>query len=361
MQTVHFRVMRLIAVAALALATTPAAWAVDRVPEAKRVHVLIVVDTDDMAGATWGLDGKNVKAVVDAGLKKQKLDGRYTLDMLTAKSVTPAQVLKYYGSLKVDPDDALVFYYSGHGAQHVSRGHFLAFTHGILFRRDLLAAMQKHNPRLAVVLTDCCADYAGGNPGRRPQPTTPPSDAPPGNLDGVADIPDPPPDPGRKAPPWLNFLAFAPFDDDEVPRPKDKPKPPPAPGTGPANSSPAGSGVVLRTGDGPLPLKAILDTTDGEVMRHLFFRHTGVVDINGCQKGKSSHGTIPWGGSLFTIGFMCLQHQTVAKFDANNNGVVEWTEFFPHMQTSCERAGKAVGVRQVPEAAQLGQPVVTKR
>jgi hypothetical protein len=137
-------------------------------------------------------------------------------------------------------------------------------------------------------------------------------------------------------------------------------RPPPA-ATGPIGNAPAGNGVVFRTGDGPLPIKTLLEKTDGVVMRHLLYRHTGLVDINGCKKGKSSHGTIPWGGSLFTIGFLSLQKEPAPRFDANHNGLVEWREFFPHLQTSCQRAGKAVGVVQVPESVQLGQPVLVKK
>jgi hypothetical protein len=336
-------IRRLLATLAVLLVLTQGALAVEQPAEASRVRFLIVVDTHDSDGATWGLDGRNLKAVLEAGLRKQQLDGRFTIETLVGNGVRPDNVLKHYADLKLDADEALVFYYSGHGAYHASRGHFLAFTHGNLFRKDLLAAMQKHNPRLTVLLTDCCADFAGGS-GTRPAPqrTTPPT----GSDDGVADIPDTPPRPGKKGP-----------GDDNKPKTKQ------ALETSPVTRPFGGklSAVVLRTGDGALPLKTILEKTDGEVMRHLFFRHTGLVDVNGCKKGKSSHGTIPWGGSLFTIGFMSLQKEPVSKFDKNGDGLVEWDEFFPHLQTSCSRAGKSVGAHQVPDAVQLAQPVTVKK
>ncbi len=359
-------VRRLLAALALALLAAPLVRADQPVKgeEAAHVRFLIVVDTDDREGATWGLDGKNLKAVLEAGLEAQTLNGRYTIDMVTGRHVAPGHVLKYYRDVKVGPRDTLVFYYSGHGGYNTTKGHFMSFTHGRLYRKTLLAAMQEREPRLAVLLTDCCADYEGGvgppeTPLALPKPPPPgkiqPGKVQPGKIQpgtavpGVIDIPGVPTAnpvlPGRKA----------------AAEPPQKPKQQKLYVPQVHGDAPPGAGVVLRTGSGPLSLQRITEETDGAVMRHLFYRHSGLVDINGCQRGKSSHGTIPWGGSLFTIGFLSLQKDAVAKFDANRNGLVEWTEFFPHLRTSCERAGLAVSngkIRQVPEATQLGQPVL---
>src|SRR5882724_7767293 len=76
--------------------------------EAVRLRVLIVADTDAKEGAACGLDASNLKAVLEAGLKKQKLEGRYTIDTVTGKDVAPGYVLKYYRDLKVGPNDAIV-------------------------------------------------------------------------------------------------------------------------------------------------------------------------------------------------------------------------------------------------------------
>src|SRR5437660_2111894 len=82
--------------------------------EARRLRVLLVLDTDDKMGATWGLDGQNMKHLLHDLLNRQGLEGRYTLDMFTGDQVTPKAVLAYYKDLKTGPDEALLFYYSGH-------------------------------------------------------------------------------------------------------------------------------------------------------------------------------------------------------------------------------------------------------
>ncbi len=97
-------------------------------------------------------------------------------------------------------------------------------------------------------------------------------------------------------------------------------------------------------------------------MRHLFYRHRGVVDINGCQKGQGAYAAVAWGGGLFTSSFLALQREKVARFDGNRNGTAEWGEFFPQLQARCERSASALTkgkIRQVPEATRLGQPVLT--
>src|SRR6202043_434000 len=105
---------------------------------------------------------------------------------------------------------------------------------------------------------------------------------------------------------------------------------------GPDDYVPGADGVVLRTADGPVLLKTVVEQTDGELLRHLFYRHTGVVDINGCQKGKAAYATCRWGGGLFTVSLLALQKDKAAGFDTNRNGLVEWSEFFATVQSSCD-------------------------
>src|SRR5437588_90121 len=94
----------------------------------------------------------------------------------------------------------------------------MAFTRGLLFRKDLLSAMDKRKPRLRVALTDCCANYIDGGfpnapgpgggerrlPGgaglhswphldpfvlKAPQDRRPPAEEPPGNPPRLAEPP----------------------------------------------------------------------------------------------------------------------------------------------------------------------------
>lgn len=349
--------------------------------EATRVRVLIAVDTDDQMGATWGLDGDNMRVIFAAAAQKQGVDSRVVIDTFTGKQMTAENILAYYENLPTGPTETLVFYYSGHGGFHLSKGHFFAMRWGTLYRSALLAAMKKRQPRLIVVLTDCCANLAGGA-----RPSEPPDSQiaalrlqkplnlvkakkqePPtaeqSKVSPESQRPDaPPPRPndigllkGNKAkqeePPFQTIVLRLKMPLNTV---KAKLQEPPS-----TSSASGGRRVTLITGEGPMALSDLAANTDGEVMRHLLFRHQGVVDINGCKKGALSHGTLQWGGSLFTIGFMALQKDKVGRFDANNNRLVEWSEFFPALQKATEDAGQRAArgkVRQTPEATQLAHP-----
>src|SRR5262245_1782825 len=103
----------------------PRSGAAIKGPETTRVHVLLVADTHDQMGATWGRDTANMKAILEAAFRQQKLDGRYTITLLAGKEVTPENILDHYRKLRTGPEEALVFYYSGHGGTHLNKGHFL--------------------------------------------------------------------------------------------------------------------------------------------------------------------------------------------------------------------------------------------
>jgi hypothetical protein len=346
--------------------------------EAKRLRVLIAVDTHDQMGLAWGIDGANMREILKGTLKKQNLDSRVTIDMFTGKEVTPENILAYYQGLNAGPDDAMLFYYSGHGGFHLKRGHFMALHYGHLFRADLIVAMKKNNPRLMVLLTDCCANFSGGAKMEEPkatvlnepielQPLRPKAkrQEPSGKvLRSKEARPSGPPRPDIN----INFTYTFPKAKKEAPAGKEinaviqvRPTFPKAKKEEPAGKVIAGAttGMVLQTGTGPLPLDDIMKQTDGEVMRHLLFRHRGVVDINGCTKGAFSMGTPQWGGSLFTIAFMELQRDKLAKFDKNDNQLIEWNEFFPFLRDGTRAASRRMApgaAMQSPEATQLGLP-----
>jgi hypothetical protein len=349
---------QLSALAVVMLATTAAlGGAPANSEEATRVRFLIVADSDAKEGAACAFDGRNLKAVLEAGLGRQKLDGRYTIDVITGRDVAPGRVAKYYQDLKVGPNEALVFYYSGHGAYHATKGHLLTFMQGDLPRSSVLAAMQRHKPRLAVVLTDCCAVYDGSAPAAPKQPGKPaqrslvePADGP---SSGLAHPPRPKDYLPPSAKPKGTTAAIA-----HPPRPANyRPSPPFVPH--PDDNMPGAANLVLRTATGALPVKTLLAQTNGEVLRHLFFRHTGVVDINACEKGKAAFATTRWGGGVFTITLLSLQKDPAAHHDANRNGIVEWSEFFATLRMHCNHNASVLtkgAIRQLPHANRLAQP-----
>ena len=348
--------------------------------EAARLRILVVVDTDDRLGVTWGRDGDNVKAVLESALKKQKLGDRWTLDVFTGKQVTPDGIVAHYRNLKVGPNESLVFYYSGHGGLHYTKGHYLALTHGRLYRSDLLAAMATRKPQLTVLLTDCCANWYGGTLHGEPAGAKIVADANKTVAYRQAPI-------RRETPPGETLVSYDRRRSDRGPErgesgtlTRAQHEEPPDVKVEPAGRSkfldfararreePRGASLLpggvqvrpLESYAGTVSVADITSTCDGWVVRDLLLRHAGVVDINACMRGEVSSGKLEWGGSLFTNALLSLLRNHEADFDFNKNGVTEWSEFFPYLREGTFVAGQHVPrgkVRQIPEAYQLAAPI----
>jgi hypothetical protein len=133
-------------------------------PELKKLHVLVVVDTYDARAKRLGmlLDQDNVVSF----LRRTVPADRLSVTIMEGRDVTRSNVLGYYESLEVGPEDGLLFYYSGHGAIDRQKGHALTLFAGrqYLLRADLLAAMKAKGAGLVMVLTDCCSTYANLRP-----------------------------------------------------------------------------------------------------------------------------------------------------------------------------------------------------
>lgn len=125
-------------------------------PDLGKLHALLVVDTLSGLGESVKVDGENIDHLLSSRLPRDRAD----IVVLTGKDVTATAILSYYRGLNVGPNDALLFYYAGHGATDAKQGHFMALqdlASQPLLRSDLKKAMQQKQPGLIVILTDCCS------------------------------------------------------------------------------------------------------------------------------------------------------------------------------------------------------------
>ena len=132
---------------------------------AQRIHVLVVSDASDWAH--WGVlqpniqvDVAEVSAMFHNNIPKEQLD-YVSLAFDGDEGGAPSTILKAIQEFQVGPDDAVVFYYTGHGGAD-DRGHYLAMEKGKLYRAELRRSMLAKRPRLAVIMTDCCNVRADG-------------------------------------------------------------------------------------------------------------------------------------------------------------------------------------------------------
>lgn len=136
--------------------------------ESQKIRALIIVDDNDKrkgwSTAVWS----------DAGLVNGLLSPRTgmvaTTTVLSRQDVTRDSILDYIRMMPVGSKDTLFVYYNGHGAQDQdperqkdpSKGHYFDLVLGKaaggprLYREEVLAAMNTHQCRLKVLITDSC-------------------------------------------------------------------------------------------------------------------------------------------------------------------------------------------------------------
>ena len=123
---------------------------------AQRLHAFLVVDSDDSKiGESVATDGRNVFSMLDNGLPDEKC----VVYILASRQVTSKNIIRTIRNAQIDSTDSVLFYYSGHGSfDGVTGNHQFTLDHSDrLSRRDVKNELQRHHPKLAVVLSDCCA------------------------------------------------------------------------------------------------------------------------------------------------------------------------------------------------------------
>jgi hypothetical protein len=130
--------------------------------DAQRVHLLVAGDTlDQNIGKSVDSDLDNIVATFFILLR----DGQLEHARLAGDAVSAENVLKAIQRFRVMPDEAMVFYWAGHGA-YDKLGPYLQMPRGgSLYRSTLLGAMKRKQARLTVLLTDCCNVYSDATAG----------------------------------------------------------------------------------------------------------------------------------------------------------------------------------------------------
>ena|GEM_PF-2142036 len=119
------------------------------------IHAILAADrADAKIGRGVAVDLENMTHLLRSNIPPTNLH----LVILEVGSMTPEGLLEAVDSLTVHPDDAVLFYYSGHGAYDAAnRKQFFALTKGgNIYRETLLTKIEEKSPRLAVLLSDCC-------------------------------------------------------------------------------------------------------------------------------------------------------------------------------------------------------------
>lgn len=129
--------------------------------EARRLHLIVCADTADSdTGVYSEWDSENIRNAFAGNIPENQLN---VYDFSVAKIPLNERNLKrMLRSLEIPKNDAVVFYFSGHGAYSRWNGdHELIIANGSsdISRKALIRELKKYNAALTVVLTEACFIY----------------------------------------------------------------------------------------------------------------------------------------------------------------------------------------------------------
>lgn len=125
---------------------------------AQTLHAILIADTNDASiGVSVKKDFEGLKRLVTAvsGYTGMQL----SLQALEGAQVTLANVRQAVTNVKSGPDDAILFYYSGHGFRtwnKTSRFPYLYISQQGQDFTEIVAELRKKAPRLLIAVTDSC-------------------------------------------------------------------------------------------------------------------------------------------------------------------------------------------------------------
>jgi hypothetical protein len=130
----------------------------------QKLHLVILADTlDEKIGLADKIDLARMESIFTANVPPRQL----RIVALSGQNATPRNTLRAIGGLNVAAgQDAVVFYYSGHGAFVKEKNdHILVPNKQYLYRSSVRDAIRRLQPRLAVLITDTCSVFIPAPPG----------------------------------------------------------------------------------------------------------------------------------------------------------------------------------------------------
>src|SRR5271157_3022525 len=122
------------------------------------IHLVVVADTlDHKIGQSVQVDMQ----MIEGTFLGQVLEGdRLKIETVDREKCHPDAILQRIAAVRLAPEDALVVFFSGHGAYDEQEEQYFKFPRlgagSILTRRQVRDAIKAKGCRLGVLLTDCC-------------------------------------------------------------------------------------------------------------------------------------------------------------------------------------------------------------
>ncbi len=129
------------------------------------MHAIFVINTEDK-GIGCEYDMKNWETLLPEIKKYSGMT--ITTHYLKDKNWSETAVNKKIAQIKPGADDVVLFYYSGHGFRfqqgQKDQWPYLALQEGVKSLQTIYTELYKKNPRLLIVVSDCCNSFCPGSP-----------------------------------------------------------------------------------------------------------------------------------------------------------------------------------------------------
>jgi hypothetical protein len=132
--------------------------------QGQTVHLILAID-HLVAGEAGDADYSNMLQVMTNGIKNTQIE--YT-DLNLKDS--QAKIFETIRNIRVGNNDTVLFYYSGYGTMNTNNNNALTYCivqevgegsvptkHTFIAKKSIIDLLQAKNPRLIVVLSDCCS------------------------------------------------------------------------------------------------------------------------------------------------------------------------------------------------------------
>ena len=124
-----------------------------------KMHLLLAADisSTDSVGGVVASDTYNLRRLLENNVAGDRLNIIDLQDKRRGEQLTKEDILREIRNLKVNTDDTIFFFYSGHGAFDSVAGQYFALaSQEQVLRSEVLAAIKGQNARLSILISDCC-------------------------------------------------------------------------------------------------------------------------------------------------------------------------------------------------------------
>lgn len=134
------------------------------------LHAVLLADTNDESiGKSVQIDLENVEKLLPSIEKNTGL--KITAQSISGHQLTRRNVTNALNQLSVEPNDVVIFYYSGHGGRMSSKKSKWPslFIDGSLLDFDwIISTIERKNPRFFIAITDSCNNILDYSSSRLP-------------------------------------------------------------------------------------------------------------------------------------------------------------------------------------------------